>query len=75
MWQADFVGVAKFVMDCSDSFHADVRTIITSNQPYMAGIDVIPDISMAHACRALQALLQVVTRCAWHAYQAIHSST
>ena len=33
MWQADLVGVAKFVMDCLDFFHADVGNNRTSDQP------------------------------------------
>ncbi len=34
MWQADLVGVAKFVVDCLDYMHADVGTDGTSHQPY-----------------------------------------
>ncbi len=33
MWQADLVGVAKFVMDCLDFFHADVGNSVASDQP------------------------------------------
>ena len=33
MWQADLVGVAKFVMDCLDFFHADVGNTVASDQP------------------------------------------
>ena len=33
MWQADLVGVAKFVMDCLDFFPADVGNNVASDQP------------------------------------------
>ena len=33
MWQADLVGVAKFVMDCLDFLHADVGNNVASDQP------------------------------------------